>query len=41
MFSRFDTIHACDRQMDIYMDGIAVAYKRYSMLSRVNSYMAA
>ena len=36
VFSRFDTKHACDgrtdRQTDRQTDGIAVAYRRYSIL---------
>ena len=31
MFSRFDTIHACDGQTDRQTDGIGVAYTRYSI----------
>ena len=34
--SRFDTIHACDRQTDRRTDGTGVPYTSYSiMLSRV------
>ena len=31
MFSRFNTIHARDRQTDRQTDGIVVAYTRYSI----------
>ena len=34
-FSRFDTIHACDRQTDGQTDGIGVAYTRYSIYAVV------
>jgi len=34
-FSRFDTIHACDRQTDGH--GIGVAYTRYSIYSVVHN----
>ena len=30
-FSRFDTIHACDRRRDGRTDGIGVVYTRYSI----------
>jgi len=32
MFSRLNTMHACDGQTDGRTDGIAVAYTRYSII---------